>query len=292
MQQNTSSMAAVLGISLLLLCNCGKSENSNSSDAELLKLVDFFPIEIGTRWAYKIDVGDIMPLEYRETVWSVGGGWRGYRERRQLQGADKRKKAYSLQFRIKGDVAPQERIRLDIPTGVKILRELIVEKDDLRIFGGAEQVFWEVLPGALAPVTELRIFDPSNGPAGVPVGPTGVPVNSTGYERKRMLFYFSDNSPLPTVVWEKPEREKLIKHGIETNVPGFEGTECLHFQKEMEAFKGGSDELPEGRSDELSKGWTEDMWFAKGRGLVRLIQRIDGKTAMAWNLDKFSSEPK
>ena len=61
-------MAAVLGMSLLLLCNCGKSENSNSSDAELLKLVEFFPIEIGSRWAYKIEVGDIMPLDRKSVV--------------------------------------------------------------------------------------------------------------------------------------------------------------------------------------------------------------------------------
>jgi hypothetical protein len=274
MQQNTRSMAVVLALSLLLFSNCAKSANSSASAAELRELVEFFPIDIGTSWTYKIEVGDVAPLEYRWTSWSFNGGRRGYRERRQLQGGDKGTTAYSLKLRITGDSGPQERGQ------APIVRELTVENDSLRIFGGAKQVFWEIRPGALFPVVELRFIDSSD-------GPVGVPVKGTGYQEKRMLLFTTNHQqPFPVAVGQPTEKEKMIYYGIETNVPGYEGTESLHIQREIAAFEGGSEEVSGMRE---SRGWTEDMWFARDKGLVRLVQRIEGKTTMTWTLDNFSA---
>jgi len=34
----------------------------------------------------------------------------------------------------------------------------------------------------------------------------------------------------------------------------------------------------------LNKDFTEDTWFAKGIGLVRLEQKVEGKSSMTWIL--------
>lgn len=39
----------------------------------------------------------------------------------------------------------------------------------------------------------------------------------------------------------------------------------------------------------MHNGFIEDTWFAKGFGLVRLEQRINGKISMTWTLKEFLS---
>jgi ligand-binding sensor domain-containing protein len=38
---------------------------------------------------------------------------------------------------------------------------------------------------------------------------------------------------------------------------------------------------------DLDQAFTEHLWFAKNKGLVRLEQRREGKTAMVWKLTQF-----
>jgi hypothetical protein len=155
------------------------------------------------------------------------------------------------------------------PTGV--VRELTVEKDDLRYFGGAKQVFWAVTPALAFDVTEIRIIDPVNGP--IHVG-----VRGDGYEQKDL--FFCDESPPPPHELSRENVMSVICYGIETDVIGFEGTECHHVQRKVKPSVDSNEKLP--------MGWTEDMWFARGKGLVRLVQKVEGKTSMTWVLDKVS----
>jgi hypothetical protein len=36
---------------------------------------------------------------------------------------------------------------------------------------------------------------------------------------------------------------------------------------------------------QLESPFREDLWFAQGKGLVRLVQTVNGETSMVWTLD-------
>ncbi|MFH1073730.1 MAG: hypothetical protein V1752_01450, partial [Candidatus Firestonebacteria bacterium] len=68
----------------------------------------------------------------------------------------------------------------------------------------------------------------------------------------------------------------LYFKGIETNLPGYEGKSCAHFQRIAR--------LSKTSYPGFNKDFTEDMWWLKGTGLVRLEQKVEGKTSMVWTL--------
>lgn len=59
----------------------------------------------------------------------------------------------------------------------------------------------------------------------------------------------------------------------------YNGVPCLVFLRTV--YPG------ETTSSHLDKGFTEQLWFGKGKGLVRLEQKIDGQKSMTWTLEKF-----
>ena len=82
---------------------------------------------------------------------------------------------------------------------------------------------------------------------------------------------------------ENDKGDVLIFVGVDTNVPGYQGLNCLHFTRQVSAKEISGGENP----DYLDKGFAEDTWFAKDKGLVRFEQKIDGQTSMVWTLEKF-----
>lgn len=59
-----------------------------------------------------------------------------------------------------------------------------------------------------------------------------------------------------------------------------EAIPCLHFQRVVTLS---DDEEGENESS-IGKDFTEDTWFAKGVGLIRLEQRVEGIISMTWTL--------
>jgi hypothetical protein len=75
---------------------------------------------------------------------------------------------------------------------------------------------------------------------------------------------------------DKP-KDSLTIVGV-NNVP-VSNEIALHFVREVKARE---------EPDELSGAFSEDTWFVEGKGLVRLVQKRQGKVAMTWILEKFS----
>jgi len=87
----------------------------------------------------------------------------------------------------------------------------------------------------------------------------------------------------PSWNWERPYRHTPLE-GVES----CQGAPCLHF---VRTVKGGKmdprvPDTPESRY--LGNGFTEDTWFSKGKGLIALEQKVNGKTSMTWILKRFS----
>ena len=80
-----------------------------------------------------------------------------------------------------------------------------------------------------------------------------------------------------------------VNYGDESNdVLFFEGEDgdSLHFVRKVEPKK--EKNAKPSAEDILGAGFTEDVWFKKGVGLNRLVQKVGGKTTMTWELTSFS----
>ena len=77
----------------------------------------------------------------------------------------------------------------------------------------------------------------------------------------------------------KDPKDKLLFHGVEDQVGFGEHGPLLHFLRSVEA-----PDKDDAESSELDRAFTEDYWFAKGKGLVRLEQKVEGKRSMVWTL--------
>ena len=97
------------------------------------------------------------------------------------------------------------------------------------------------------------------------------------------IMLFADSPKTQAGIGQDPI-DTLLFEGVES----CQGAACLHF---VRTVKGGKmdprvPDTPESRY--LNNGFTEDTWFAKGRGLISLEQKVNGKTSMTWRLKEFS----
>ncbi len=82
----------------------------------------------------------------------------------------------------------------------------------------------------------------------------------------------------------KSPTDKLLFEGPDVNVESYAGQALLHYIRRVEGANGEQSE------SELDRAFAEEMWYAKGKGLVHLVQKIRGKTSMTWTLITVSKE--
>ena len=92
-----------------------------------------------------------------------------------------------------------------------------------------------------------------------------------------MKIYFFGASPGTQI--SLGETDSLLFNGI-AQVPG-QSKKGLHFTRKVRAPKDADGSI-------LSKAFTEDVWFVKGKGLVRLQQKVEGVVSMTWTLESFA----
>ena len=181
-------------------------------------------------------------------------------------------KEFFLKMRIKG-LAPKQG-RMEYPIGV----ELEILEDGFGIFEDHKQVFFAATSrgGLMAHRVVTRGYNSPGAPSGGQWGRWGA---EDGYSRPLVFFAeepgtqisIGDNSP-----------DSLLFTGISNSPSGHRN--CLHF---LRVVKKDKKEVGEDLS-ELEKRFTEDVWYAKGKGLVYLIQKVGGKVSMTWTLKNFS----
>lgn len=271
----------ILAISFLLCVSpfgCGKGEKAESNRpveyeaAESSTPVegepsDYFPTNTGTTWVYEIEIGEVEPLDYRETWWSLSNGKAFCYEMRGRFRAlmeDTAPKTFVLEMKVKGPA--DEQGPLEYPLGV----ELEIEKDELGIFEDTKQVFWAITSHDRFTVNEVITYSPHSSYS------PGYPFVGEGYSIR--LVFFGGKPGLMIPIGEQ-SKDALLFNGVDTKVSEYEGIPLLNFIRTVE---------PGEKNDYINKGFSEDMWFAKGKGLVRLEQKVDGEVSMTWNLVEFS----
>ncbi len=272
----------VLVVVLLTLSACGVENNGKSSTISIEKaqpkittgsLSDYFPIDTGREWTYKITIGQTEPIYYYETNWPMGETGVSYATiGRFMPLVDENPpKNFLLKIKVKGPATEQGPVHY--PIGV----ELTIEEDSLGIFDYPEEVFWAITTAKGFMVNQVVTYSPFSGlgPMTGPFGGSGGWAGENGFSM-RVLFFEAE--PGTSVgVYESPDR--IYFKGPDINLPGYPGKLCLHFQRKVALSKENKDE-----SDSIGRDFTEDTWFAKGIGLVRLEQRVEGTISMIWTL--------
>jgi len=238
---------------------------------------DFFPTQPGTRWTYAIRKGQVDPIGFTMTVWPMGadgaGKSVGMSSRRLLYSRAARD-SYGLQVTVKGLAKQQGPLRY--PKGV----ELSIDRDDLGVFDGCKQAFWAISESGRYDVTLVLTFDPqsSRAPGG---GGGGFGDWGRGDGHSMRNYFFADKPGIAISLSESPD--SLLFAGVDRDLQGYEGREAFHFVRRVKPA-----EKEAGREwNHLDEGFREDEWFARDRGLVRLIQKIKGKTSMTMELASF-----
>lgn len=238
---------------------------------------DFFPTSKGVKWVYEIKIGNVKPLNYREIRWPLGDKRAMKICRRGFYlnlARDSRREKFMLEVKVKGSATQQGPLKF--PMGA----ELDIKRDELGIFGDAKRAFWAITSSGPFEVFEVVIYSPDiyHGPR----DPWGGWGQEEGYSMR--ILYFGGKPGTAIGLGTKP-KERLLFKGVDTQVPDNEGAELLHFLRKVEPAekKEGEDQ------NDIDKGFSEDMWFAREKGLVRLEQKVDGKTSMIWNLVQFSN---
>lgn len=207
-------------------------------------------------------------------------------ERKRFYAAMKtEKKDFSLVIKVKGEAKQQGELKY--PLGV----ELDVVEDEFGIFEGYKQVFWAITPsgGVMAHEVITHSVDSSGAPRGDPWGGWG---GKDGYSMRISFFARKPGTAISMGKRKDSEEasDRLLFTGIE-KVPEEDGAVGLHFVRTVAAQEEEKTKVPgfpDEKSGNIGKGFTEDSWFVKDRGLVRREQKVGGKTSMTWKLVSFS----
>lgn len=254
----------IVGI-LIASAGCVK-EKDNKSDIDIGEPSDYFPTDIGREWTYKIQIGEVQPIQYRETIWPFGKASITYSYTGIFRNifTNKIPKNPVLQIKIKKQVSQLG--KSDRPIGLK----LTVVKDDAGIFEYSDEVFWVITNSGRFIVKQIVTYSPLEDPGAPSI------LGSDGFSNR--ILFFEGEPGVGAGIENSPDI--LFFHGIDTNVPGYKGTPCLYFQR---VVKIGDEKSKSVNS--LSRDFTEDTWFCKKIGLVRFEQKVEGKNSMTWILE-------
>ncbi|MFA5009588.1 MAG: hypothetical protein WC534_03395 [Candidatus Paceibacterota bacterium] len=228
---------------------------------------DYFPMAPGNQWDYKIQIYENTPLFYQETSWPMGSEKSIGYSRRGIYYKAEPGETYELSLKVKGSAPKQGPFQ--IAKGV----ELEVLKDSLHIFDDdVTGIFWAPFEDRFL-VNQVVTYSPNS--ISAPHNPWGGWGQEDGHSLRIIFFAEKPGVAISTGT----NTDSTLFDSVDYNVPGYQGAPCLHFIREVKA-----DENP----SELGKFFTEDMWYANGKGLIRLEQKIEGKTSMVWTLEKFT----
>lgn len=284
----TNRIFLVMTATALSVCGCNKSndstygENNGGTSAEdgliagIGRPSDYFPTTVGKSWTYEIkvpDIEDLPPLVHRVIRWPLQDG-------KHVAVQEMRGRLLPRQVPSDGHVrlivsvarAAVEQGDLQSPEGY----ELKIERDDLGMFEEGSKLYWAITRTRRYQVTEVTTFDPAKS-VSAPGGEWG----SYGqkYGQAMRVSFFGSKPGIAIGISEQNDTTAFI--GIEK----FGDSDSLHFQRIVDASTPDRQEHggdPAGAF--LDSGFREDMWFVRGVGLARLVQRVDGHVTMTWQL--------
>ncbi len=273
--------AATALVAIVFGCGRNESDNDQPTSPRYSPIPgqpeEFFPSPVGWTWTYEITIGDAEPLSYNRISWPLGDRRIAYATRGRFPPVVKREvdKTFHLVIRSKATATKQG--PLEFPIGI----ELDIVVDELGVFRNTKQVFWAINTKERFMAHLVTAYDPRSAP-GAPRGRAwGSWGQEDGYSMR--LIFFGERPGIQIGMGNDPT-DKLMFDGIDTNAEGYAGQPLLRFTRSVEGSK-------DDQSDNiLDRAFTEEMWYAKGKGLVRLMQKVEGKTSMTWTLTALSRE--
>jgi hypothetical protein len=257
-----------------------QSTSATSTPSPDRASMEYFPLVVGSRWVYRIETSEHRGLNFRGTIWPTGPDTL---RTLKISGSfpdTSIKKTFTLEFRLRNKVSDQERATEDSLFGDYSSRtdifELEIIKDDLGIFDLERRVFWAVIrkhAGDESPVIEQAAIYLPDISRGV------ITVIGAGWSRKALFFI---DQPGAKLAHEQFPEDATVYIGIDRNVPQHENATLLRFRRTMERREGGSSTRYE------DSGFSEDFWYARNVGLVRMEQKVLGRTTVVWTLTDFA----
>jgi len=238
---------------------------------------EFFPSGIGTRWVYKIDLGQVEPHWYNETSWPADQGSYRYANRGLFLPPvrEPSKRSFTLALRIKEKAQHQGPLQYE--HGV----QLEVQTDELGVYKNSylpvsNELFFAISP----PGNRFTVNQVVTVPADL--APGGLQAGRPGHQLR--VVFFGDR---PGTQISLRDSDTLLFAGLDKGLSDApEG--MLHFVREVKPKESKPDGTDDTKNDPLAAGFTEDHWYARGKGLVRLVQKVEGKESMTWTLAEFS----
>ncbi|MDD5098239.1 MAG: hypothetical protein PHD31_00765 [Candidatus Pacebacteria bacterium] len=240
---------ALFAIITIIVAGCTTEENQ----------WNYFPNQTGTEWNYKIMLSG-EPIRYTEALMYSNGGIYCTRDFYN----DKDVTTHYLKFRITGVNSNPKSLSYDEVKNIKIIEDTL-------------GVFSNNAGAAIAKKDDTAFLLLAH----------KIDVLSPDYLLTERLLFFTGDVDDTLIKSHKGilSPDGLSYSGMDTNVPGYEGQKCMHFTRLVKFnLKNG---LNGHHQIGTEKDFTEDTWFAKDKGLIRLEQKIDGKISMIWTLEKF-----
>ena len=275
--RTTRSTFVLAGLVLALGLGCKKAQNPESapdgvpSDAPTADSAPtdphaYFPVKVGTRWVYKMEPGATAAANQWEIIWPQRDGTQRVYFMPVAYGGSEGTLAVSIHREMPPPAPKGLDTKYDSAVAVSVevdgpLRYTLLDADKEIIT--PREVVWAVRSKPFA-VDEVLLFDGKDAPAGA--------AQETGHQVRPVCF---DSELITTErIGSRVSLQGLPK---DRNVPGHEGKPCLHLIRKIKSGRGDS-----------SPHITEDLWYAPGKGLVRLVQKVEGKVAMTWTLAEFA----
>jgi len=216
---------------------------------------EYFPTKVGSEWSYKIKFGDVNPQLYYIIFWGQErSGFTG------IPHAD----------RILKDTYPNpENIHLKIKAGKIVSSEngyaaiLNIIEDDLGLFTGSVRVHWAVRTDENRFIVMQYVM--------YPAAFYDVSESDVVYTMRVILFDPQTVTPGSSTDWVDNDQIRFV--GFEKESQYCPLFSCMHFIRTVQTKSG--------------INFTEETWFGKGIGLVRLEQKVNGQTSMTWTLESF-----
>ena len=239
---------------------------------------DYFPTDIGRSWTYRIEVASTNrhPVRHQISSWPYGeDGLRSVRTR-------------GIIYNFRDEKAVDGETKLVLRIVEKALKQgplqyregykLKIERDDLNIYNDVTALYWAISTASRYEVTEVAMIDPSSSSSlGSNNSPWGSMDDREGYSLSFKLF---GEKPMIAIGYGD-EGDRLLFVGFDR----LDGVPCLHFQRMVDAADRKEDTSNRG-SSYFDSAFTEDVWYGKGIGLMKLIQKVDGLVTMTWTLEK------
>lgn len=247
-----------------------EGDNGPPPALEDVNVVDYFPMEPGMRWTYDVECPTGARTLQWNLAWPAGGGQVFIKK----YDATSSGGTGELIYRVRevgvppaGEYNPtyHSGVLVDVESDtLGLYMNIDTDVSGLPVFLQPSQIYWTRSQEQAPDIVEVQLFELGATPEGALPG-------SQPRQNVHLLC-----SPYLESVEDIASQVRLYVVGYDTEVPGYEGEHCLHYSRRY------------GSEDYVL--FSEDLWFAKGVGLVRVEQTTYEEITLIQSLRSFEQD--